>query len=223
MRRRILQFTDIHISREGQLYGSIDTRTQFQQALDHAAPTKEDLLVISGDLAAHEGEADIYRWIRTLLKGYNCKKLFLAGNHDEPELMREFFTEGVLPHKHDYFGSIDFAEWKIIFLDSSSEWINDEQINWLKKHQQNQPTLLFVHHPPVSCSPYVMDNRYPMLNRDTTWPVISQVPGLKAVFCGHYHSEDHVRADGIDVFLTPSTAYQICSNVITRLQQMRRK
>ena len=209
---RILQLTDIHISKEGELYDDgINSRKQFLDVLEKAAPQKEDLLVLSGDLCAIDGDLEIYRWIKNQIDPLPCRTLVMAGNHDDSKLMREVFSEESLVGEAEWYGSLIFNETRIHFLDTAPNALSEEQIKWLGEISKSDqgPCLLFIHHPPVPCRPKILDEHIALTNRDKVWPAIKEVPSLRAVFCGHYHSDDHVSVDGIEVYLTPSTALQI--------------
>ena len=86
------------------------------------------------------------------------------------------------------------------------------QLDWLEQELSDKTTnLVFVHHPPLDCKTPFMDQKYPLLNRDEAWKRLKKLK-IDGIFCGHYHIEKELEKDGIKVFLTPSTAFQMAGD-----------
>jgi Icc protein len=211
--RRVIQFTDIHIPNLGESFGclgiQIDSRSNFLDAIKNGDFNENDLLVITGDIAADCGSEEIYFWVQNQVSPLPCKTIFIPGNHDCPALMKENFTKERLPSEGAY-GILNWNGWSLIFLDTSEGRLSAEQAEWiLAQPTRDLPALLFMHHPPIRCGSKWMDKRFPLKDRDEAWSLLKKIPSLKAVFTGHYHTEDKVHRDGIDVFTSPTTTYQI--------------
>jgi len=208
----IAQVTDLHIGPSDVSYRGIKGRQQFLDVLQVLAKKELDLLVLSGDLAAIEGEPEAYAWLRQVLTTFPYPYIVMAGNHDHAVRMKRAFdladsdvSQGML-----YF-SRTIKERRLLFLDSSSYRIHKQQLEWLRIQlaDYKKRVLLFVHHPPLLCECLFMDECHPLQNIDEVWQTLDQLPQIKHIFCGHYHTEKTVLNNGKSIHLTPSTIFQI--------------
>ncbi len=208
----IAQVTDPHIGRSDLPYRGIHARQQFYDVLQTLAEMPLDLLVLSGDLAAVAGEPEAYAWLREVLASFPYPYVVMAGNHDHVprlahafELSRSEISNGML-----YFRRC-IKDRQLLFLDSSSYRVAQSQLNWLKEQclEQSDPALLFIHHPPLKCDCHFMDERHSLQNSDEVWSVLAQLSSLEHIFCGHYHTEKTISKDDKYVHVTPSTVFQI--------------
>ncbi len=208
----IAQVTDLHIGPDDVLYRGIKGRQQFLDVLQVLAEKELDLLVLSGDLSAIEGEPEAYAWLKEVLTTFPHPYIVMAGNHDHVLRMKRAFeladsdvSQGMLYFSRTIKGK------RLLFLDSSSYRIPKQQLEWLKTQlaDYKKRVLLFVHHPPLLCDCLFMDESHPLQNIDEVWQVLDQCPQIKHIFCGHYHTEKTVEKNGKSVHLTPSTIFQI--------------
>ncbi len=208
----IAQVSDMHISATDAPYRGIHVRQQFEQVLIQLEQQPLDLLVLSGDLAAVAGEAEAYEWLKTRLEHFPHPYVLMAGNHDHVGRMMEIFklstsdlTTGMLCFTRRLKGRL------LIFLDSSSNYIPAQQLLWLQEQlaSSREEVLLFMHHPPVFGNCRFMDTYHPLRNLDEVWSILQQLPQIKTIFCGHYHTEKTILREGKTVHLTPSTVFQI--------------
>jgi len=208
----IAQVTDLHIGSSDVLYRGLNGRKQFVEVLQVLAKTKLDLLVLSGDLAASEGEPEAYAWLRQVLTTFPYPYVVMAGNHDHAVRMKRAFdladsdvSQGMLYFSRTIKGK------RLLFLDSSFYRIPKQQLEWLNTQlaDYKKPTLLFVHHPPLLCECLFMDECHCLRNIDEVWRVLDQLPQIEHIFCGHYHADKTVLKNGKSVHLTPSTIFQI--------------
>jgi Icc protein len=207
----IAQITDIHIGPEDKLYQNIDVRENFLATLAEVKKLKIDLLVISGDVAAECGEIEAYRWVKSAMQGFPFPWVLMGGNHDHVGRMNEVFglSADMIDDKL-YFERI-IKNRHMLFLDSSTDYIDKTQLEWLKKRaaQIKEEILLFIHHPPGMCGCVFMDTRYPLQNIEETRKYLKEISNIKNIFVGHYHSERFVIQDGKNIHVTPSTMQQI--------------
>jgi Icc protein len=209
----IAQVTDMHIPPSDVLYKGINVRQQFIDVLKKLAKKKLDLLVLSGDLAASEGEPEAYLWIKEVLSTFPHPYIVMPGNHDHVVRMSRVFkldgsniSQGMLYFTRKINGKL------LIFLDSSSYRISKQQLEWLSTliAESNEQALLFIHHPPLLCDCLFMDEPHALQNIHDIWQVLEKSrQTIKHIFCGHYHTEKTIIKNTKSVYLTPSTIFQI--------------
>ncbi|MDY6992835.1 MAG: metallophosphoesterase, partial [Pseudomonadota bacterium] len=209
----IAQVTDIHISPTEATYRDINVRQQFLDVVDTLASKPLDLLVLSGDLAAYSGEIEAYLWIKQALTLLPYPYVVMAGNHDNVAHLSKVFELSQDDRLAD--GSLCFSrivrQRRLLFLDSSPNQVSKAQLDWLHAQlsREQQPVLVFIHHPPWRCGCQFMDKCYPLENRETVWPILAQFPSIQHIFCGHYHTEKTVIHQGKSIHITPATTFQI--------------
>ncbi len=214
---RIAQLTDLHIGEtDADVYGS-PVRIQFLAALNSLKKYSLDAIVLSGDLAAIQGELLSYQWIKEQLKEITCPIYICAGNHDNLNNLQQVFDLNPAHfHEGGYYFKTYIKDHLCLFLDTSPYFLSNNQLEWLKQQDEtsNEEMLLFMHHPPLYCGCMFMDGKYPLKNISETWSIIKQLKNINYIFCGHYHTEKTVIKDGKTVFLTPSTMAQFDSQTI---------
>ncbi len=210
---RILQLSDLHIGPDAQPVKGHDTRKKFLQVLERLSGEDWDLVVLSGDLAADQGEIEAYRWLRDTLERYlSYPYIVMAGNHDRVANMREVFDIPEQWVKGDqlYF-CYELKGTPLYCLDTSDYQLPAAQLDWLvgEAAAREERGLLFIHHPPVLCGCRFMDSRYPLGNIDQAWPVLREIPQIEDIFCGHYHTAKTLSIDGKMIHLAPAIMMQI--------------
>ncbi|WP_116948962.1 metallophosphoesterase [Jiangella endophytica] len=169
-------------------------------ALDAVRPGP-DLLLLTGDLTDH-GTAGEYRRLSALLAPLGVRCLVLAGNHDDPAVLRD-----ELPHllgaPADGAGSP--AVWThtaggvlLIGLDSSSGTLGDQQLDWLdgRLAAAGAPVLVTLHHPPFPTGLDQLDAEWPLTDAAALRAVVARHPVVAGVLCGHDHRHIATRLDG---------------------------
>lgn len=208
----IAQVTDMHIGPSDVSYRGINPRQQFLNVLQALEPKNLDVLVLSGDLAANEGEPEAYVWIKQTLATFHCPYIVMAGNHDHAIRMKRTFelSDNDIANNMLYF-SRSIKGRRLLFLDSSPYRVSKHQLEWLETQliESNEPALLFIHHPPLKCECPFMDEHHPLQNSGEVWKVLERFSHISNIFCGHYHTEKTVIKDGKLIYLTPSTIFQI--------------
>ncbi|MDX5593474.1 phosphodiesterase [Pseudovibrio sp. SPO723] len=214
----IAQLTDLHIKAEGRLaYGHVDTLGALARAVDHlnAFQPAIDLVVVSGDLGDY-GTREEYAVLRKELDRLSMPYHVIPGNHDDYRVMREAFSD------HDYLSqqgaltfSIEREGLRIIGLDSSvpgkseGHFGADKQA-WLKaelKAHEDQPTLIFIHHPPFETGIKHMD-RIMLQNADEDfWPLFRDQVQVLHIACGHVHRNIDSMKNGIPVSIGSCVAH----------------
>lgn len=208
---RIAQISDIHIGPTEAAVQAIDVRANFIMALEAVKGKDLDLLVLSGDIAAEDGEEGAYEWVAKAMVDFPYPWVIMAGNHDRVEVMRRYFSieKDIRDSKLCFHRIIKGRS--LYFLDSSQDILDIGQLEWLVREANslNDEALLFIHHPPAHCGCLFMDTKYPLRNIDETRAYIRRITNIHNIFVGHYHTEKFIIQDGKNIHLTPSTMMQI--------------
>ncbi len=209
---RVLQITDPHLMADasGSLLG-VNTRDSFNAVLQCAQSrfSNPDLLLATGDLS-QDGSAAAYHEFARKTSVFKCPASWVAGNHDDREMLAEIAELTGASHRHLLAG-----EWQIVMLDSSvggqvHGYVSEVELSFLESAlaaYRDRPALVCLHHHPVAVGTAWMEN-IGLYNRDAFWSVIDRFPQVKAVLWGHIHQElDRYRGD-IRLLATPSTCIQ---------------
>lgn len=208
---RIAQISDIHIGGTDLPVQDIDVRANFLKALRAIDENQVDLIVLSGDLAAEDGEEGAYAWVAEVMAPYKVPWVVMGGNHDRVDQMAKYFDiaqdlkNGLLYFQRTIKGR------HLFFLDSSHNVVHSEQLQWLYKEVSAIPSevLLFIHHPPALCSCLFMDTHHPLHNIEEVRATLRSLPNIHSIFVGHYHTDKLIVQDFKNIHLTPSTMMQI--------------
>lgn len=209
----VIQITDTHIAREpGAQFDGVDTARTLAAVIDAILelPQQPDLVLLTGDLVDIPSAA-AYRKLGRLLRELPVPVACLPGNHDEPGLMRaEMDAAGVLTP-----GSIDLGGWRLVLLD---DWIPDSSNGRLSAAELARleavlarrpalPTLVAVHHAPVSIGSPWMDGMG-FDNGEELLDLLARHPQVKLLLFGHIHQEFSSRRGQLALLGAPSTCVQ---------------
>ena len=202
---RIHQITDLHIP-DGETTND-KTKSNVLKLLSFVHKDNSDLLVISGDLTMTDNSVQACEWLNSALPE-TPRTIIMPGNHDKPSVLWEVFG----PKRcisHDFYFALDIDAYKLIFVDTSSYSLPDDQIEFIKSEAANQTSLLFIHHPPDLINPSgFMAINHALENATQVSEAIKESQ-IEHVFCGHYHNAIDKDCDGFYLHLTPSPAFQI--------------
>jgi Icc protein len=212
----IIQLTDLHLLRDfaGCLKG-VPTWETFREVLGQVRDQagKFDLMVLSGDLA-HDELAETYALLREELGELVPRCRIAPGNHDNRAGLRDMFPE-IVPCGEFLSFQETLGPWQVIGLDTHqpgevSGRIGQDQLDWLSgqlKQSKDHPTLLFMHHPPISVNSPWLDK----IALETPKPLCELIqanPQVRAIATGHVHHVFQGKLSHADVFTTPSTGIQ---------------
>ncbi|MEO1972474.1 MAG: phosphodiesterase [Pirellulaceae bacterium] len=221
MNARILQLTDLHLTADpdATLKG-IRTRASLAsvlQAIREGVSDQElefEYVILTGDLA-HDAQLATYKALRALLGDWVSRCRLIPGNHDDRMLIREVFPELVSAGTGRITFSIESAGWRLIGLDSHVDGetygrIGNDQLQWLAGElgaHISQPTILFIHHPPVIVHSAWLD-RIGLLDAADLLDVVRSYSHIRGICSGHVHQEFSATLDGVQILTTPSTGVQ---------------
>ena len=216
----LAQVTDMHIKAGGKLsYKVVDTEASLARCVDHilSLPQVPDAVLFTGDLTDF-GKREEYENLARLIAPLTMPVYLMAGNHDDPALMRATFPSHAYLRqragKLDYV--IDDFPLRIVALDStipheSPGMLTREQLAWLDEilaSTRDKPTIVALHHPPFWTGIGHMDIQ-PLTNPDGLASVIRKHPQVERVIAGHLHRPIVARFAGTVASTSPSPSHQV--------------
>lgn len=194
----IAQISDPHLSIPPDHAESDDeAAAALQRAVTHLnqLPAPPDLVIVTGDCADH-GSASEYERVRELLGGLNAPAYVIPGNHDDRERMLDAFgPQGEQPLDGFVQYVVEGGPVRLIALDTLVPGRDEGQLcaarlGWLEERlseQPEQPTLVFLHHPPFRTGLPVFDD-IGLMDAEAFGAVITRHPQVEAIVAGHIHS-----------------------------------
>jgi 3',5'-cyclic-AMP phosphodiesterase len=221
----IAQITDLHVRPRGKVaYERVDTNAMLEAAVAtiEALPRKPDLVIATGDLADC-GLAAEYKVLRELLEPLSMPVYLVPGNHDRrAELLAEFGSDGYFRSDDGFLHyTVEGHELRLIGLDTvvpghGHGEMCAARLAWLEGRlgeKPDQPTLIFMHHPPFGTGLADMD-RINCRNGKAMAAVIKRFDNVERVVCGHHHRPITVRWGGTIGSVAPSTAHQVTLDLV---------
>jgi 3',5'-cyclic AMP phosphodiesterase CpdA len=212
----IAQMTDIHVGfaphEKPEELNLTRFRATYRRLME--GPNRPDFLVLSGDITDH-GDAESFAKAAALVSDCPCPVLPLVGNHDSREGLLGAFPQ-VVPADGGFLHYVIEAPMglRIICLDTFEDGRHGgafctARAAWLAARlaeAPDQPTLIFMHHPPVVAGIDWMDP-----GPDEPWilrlrEVLTGQNQVQAIHCGHLHRQISTRFAGIPLGVTPSVA-----------------
>lgn len=203
---RIHQITDLHVPEDDSSADFDHVKPNILRQLAFVAADDSDLLVVSGDLTMKDASRSGCEWLESVLPA-TPRTIVMPGNHDDPEVLWEVFGAAKCVDEHFFFG-IRCGHWNFLFLNTTTDSLPEEQLEFLAAQPAGVRAILFVHHPPDLVSDGYMASNQPLLNHARAGEAIG-ASSIEHVFCGHYHNAMDKTCDGFELHLTPSPAFQI--------------
>lgn len=211
--RRLLQFTDLHLfpNHEETLRG-ISTNSSFEATL-HAARrdlAATDAILLTGDIA-QDTQPETYAWLRDRLRPLALRVHAVAGNHDEPHLIDEFFAEPPLSSAR----VLMLEPWVVLLLDTRLPGevggrVGPAQLAWLDgqlRAHADRHVLIGLHHQPLPVGSAWID-AIGLGDAASLWETLARHGNVRGMCCGHVHQQAEFERRGIRCLVTPSTGRQ---------------
>ena len=202
---RIHQITDLHIPGEEPPPNYGHVKNNVRRQMSFVAQDDSDLLVISGDLSIPDGSREACEWINSVLP--EQKIIVMPGNHDNPRVLWEVFGEERCINERFCF-SFHCGLTNVIFVNTNTDSLPEDQIDFIRSEAANDPSVLFIHHPPNLVSNGFMALNQPLHNHAEVGAAIRET-NISDVFCGHYHNSIDKDCGGFLLHVTSSPAFQI--------------
>ena len=205
----IAQISDCHLpASPQQKYRRINPLQNLETLIKKVKVLEPDLILASGDLS-EDGSRLSYKVLQRQLKSLNVPVLALPGNHDDVDLLAEFFPGSPV----DTIEVSAHGPWQIIRLNSClpgkpeghlSEKTMLDLKKFLEQHGKS-PLLIVLHHQPISIgSPWI--DKYRLLDPEDFLCLIDQHPNIRAVVWGHVHQVFETDRNGTAMLGSPSSA-----------------
>jgi 3',5'-cyclic-AMP phosphodiesterase len=210
----IAQLTDSHIGAD---WGGTDPVARLDAAVAAVGAMRPlpDVVLVSGDLADNATDAE-YEELRELLAPLRAPLHVLAGNHDDRRALRRHFDlPGGDGEPVQY--AVDLGALRLVVIDSTRPGHDDgeldaERLDWLDATlaaAPDAPTLLAMHHPPISIGIPVWDAiGLPDDDRRALGEVIARHQQVRRIVAGHVHRAISGELAGRAVLTVPSTYVQ---------------
>jgi len=168
-----------------------------------------DAVIASGDIS-HDGSAESYERARPLLEAIDAPVYCLAGNHDDPALMRELLCCGRV--RMDFRFRV--GSWQVVCLHTPIAGedhgaVEDRQFRQLAAAMQEplgRYTLVTMHHGPLQPCPARGCN---LDDAGRFLKMVERYDAIRAVTWGHIHTTLEGRHEHIALLATPSTCVHI--------------
>jgi 3',5'-cyclic AMP phosphodiesterase CpdA len=229
---RILHLSDCHVPRqEGADDQGLDARAILAGMLrDCDRVDGLDLVVVSGDVAddaSREGYAAALDLIGGFARSRGIPQAYCTGNHDRREAFGTVLGSGHFDQAGQPAGTLaagpdgpraavsEVAGYRIITLDSlvpgeTPGYVSPDQLTWLRD-LLSQPapagSVVILHHPPVA--PDREPQRSVGLRNAADLAAVLTGSDVRAVLCGHFHSQLAGRLGEVPVWVSPGIITRI--------------
>lgn len=205
---RIVQFTDTHIiPNEGEVLHGVDSYLSLKKAFQDAMSLTPlpNLFLVSGDIT-EDGSVKSYKRFKRIFDDSNVPVYVVPGNHDDETKMKSVFENSIIHFKKNEI--ID--NWNFMFVNSRvpnkgyGRIRNSslKEIENILADNPNRPTLVLLHHPPLSPCPShgcKLENERPLLE------LLKKMSSTSIILSGHMHMEIARSEDNVSLLTAPST------------------
>jgi Icc protein len=210
----LVQLSDPHI---GATWGVGDPMAGLTSAVEavQRLPDELDAVLMSGDLADTPSDGE-YEFVREQLARLGVAVYVLPGNHDDRDALRRHFDiPGPVGSPVQY--AVDLGPLRLVVLDSTRPGdvrgeLDAARLEWLDAalaREPEQPTLVALHHPPVSTGIAAWDELgLAVADRHALAGIVQRYPQVRRVVAGHVHRTMAGNLAGRAVLTVPSTYVQ---------------
>jgi len=221
---KIIQLTDLHLVRPGQVLYGTSPLERLQLAIDGIleAHTDAEFCLLTGDLA-NAGNEVVYRSLAQALARLPMPAYPLVGNHDDREALARFFPalaanadgflQSAIATRHGRFLLLDTLEPGVPwgnYCARRREWLGAQL-----RESGDEAIWLAMHHPPLAVGIPSMD-QYSLRDPEAFWSVIAPHRArIRHLFFGHLHRPIGGSWHGIPFSCTAAPNHQIALDLAT--------
>jgi Icc protein len=196
----VAQITDSHLKRE-RVAGEKSPDEMLRRAVALVADAQPDVLLLTGDIA-DDGSSDALERVAQAVKGLGVPVLASAGNHDDPAAVATILGAA---------DELSIGGWRLLLADTTipkTEWGRIDVPELLRRLGPDigVPTLLALHHPPISTSTHPWMRLEGGAELATALAARSDV---RVVLSGHLHEAFNVVFGGVSYIGCSSSLYSI--------------
>jgi 3',5'-cyclic-AMP phosphodiesterase len=216
----IVQISDTHIAAQGQLtYGFVPMAENLMRCVEsiNSLSMPPDLVLLSGDVTNDFTVAEAEH-ARLILDKLTCPYFLVPGNHDSRDALWQVFGGQACPVMSGGFINYVIEGYPIrligldsLYVDHAGGEICPERASWLDtclKDGGTQPTVLFMHHPPLNLGVPETDQDG-FKGVELLSEIIRKHSNIERILCGHIHLMTHSRWNGTIVTTAPSMGMQL--------------
>ncbi|MGL1892520.1 MAG: metallophosphoesterase [Spirochaetaceae bacterium] len=209
--KKVAQITDLHIDKKELMPFNTNGKDNLIRIFEDIKKQGIEHLFITGDICLEFPKIYIYEWLKERLEKYNFSYDIIPGNHDNVSMINQIFDLGDTYKDGQIFFTLPSEDYKLIFMDTCPNMLSKKQQSWFKDEvkKSEKPIIVFMHHPPTFLGHNFMDSNFPLQNIDEVQGTFQSVEKELTIFCGHYHADIHIKYKNQNIYLTPSTLFQI--------------
>jgi 3',5'-cyclic AMP phosphodiesterase CpdA len=201
----------------------VDANEKLGLAVDYlnALEQPPDVVIATGDLTDN-GRPAQYEMLDEIVSRLKARLLLIPGNHDEREPFRKQFASGhsYLPGSGPIMYVIDDYPVRLIAVDTlridhHDGELDDERLEWVDRElarRPNDPTVIFLHHPPFTTGIWWMDC-IGLSGARRLEAIVRRYPAVRLVLAGHLHRPITTTWGSTVVSTAPSTTHQTACNL----------
>lgn len=206
----VLQLSDTHLfaNKEATLF-DVNTYSALEQLLVAVQSRLDniDIILLTGDVSQDMTEKS-YQNIVELLDSFGKPVYWLAGNHDNKEMMEQVFNQYSIFHKLD---CLKIGNWGFFMLDTIRPG-EDKGYLQVETLARNFPKVHYLacvmHHHPIEVDTPLID-KYKLQNTKVLLPFFQgQDVYPKLIMTGHVHGYYKKMLDVIPIINAPATCFQ---------------
>lgn len=171
-----------------------------------------DAIVFTGDLTQDHSDRSYLLFAQAFSdSGITTPVYYLAGNHDEPELLKRYLVSSPFCQAK----VIETTHWQVILVESKSETpagkICHQQLEYVANAiNVSKSQLLLTHHHPIDVGFFI--DRHGLINKQQFQDFIDKFPSIAAIGCGHVHQALTLpmllKQRTVSLFTCPATSIQ---------------
>jgi len=178
-----------------------------------------EFVIFTGDLTQDHTDDSYKNFVEAIeLIKFDIPIYYLAGNHDEFAMFEQYFTLPIIHHDK----TITRQHWQLQLISSKSSTPSgvisiDECKRLLTSVDGDKNQLVLMHHHPVNVEYFI--DRHGLKNKHEFYQVLSEIPNLRALACGHVHNAMTLSlglgGGNTPVFTCPATSIQFDTKALT--------
>ncbi len=213
---RLIQVTDSHLAaREGGALLGMDCDESLAEVLKlvKRQHPRFEAVLCTGDIS-QDGSASSYRRFDQAISGLVSSSLWIPGNHDKPQHMRDALGE-----EHPALRrSLQLGNWLVLMLNSRVEGeihgrLDQGELQFLEQMAESmagrhdQHILVCLHHNPLPVKAAWLQ-RHSLQNQEEFLALVQRYQSIKCILWGHIHQEYDRVWKGVRMLACPSTCIQ---------------